>query len=106
MLLLVIYHATRPHVTALGRVPDAPRSARSTGIPTMSGFRGLLVPRMEAPLFYANAEASRDRIKLLVGASEPTPRAVILELGANDSIDVSSTDMLHRADPRSTRGRR
>ena len=51
---------------------------------------GLLVLRLEAPLFYANAALTRDRIKQLIGAREPLPRAVILEVGANESLDITS----------------
>jgi MFS superfamily sulfate permease-like transporter len=54
----------------------------------------LLVLRLEAPLFYANAAGTRDRIKKFVGADDPLPRAVIIDTGANDSLDITSAKML------------
>jgi MFS superfamily sulfate permease-like transporter len=55
---------------------------------------GLLVMRLEAPIFYANATLVRDRVKHLVGSSDPLPRAMILELIANPALDITSAEML------------
>jgi MFS superfamily sulfate permease-like transporter len=41
--------------------------------PDYEQLPGVLVLRLEAPLFYANAEPTGDHIKQLIGASEPTP---------------------------------
>jgi MFS superfamily sulfate permease-like transporter len=56
----------------------------------------LRVLRLEAPLFYANATLVRDRVKYLVGASDPLPKVVILELLANPALDITSTEMLEQ----------
>ncbi len=50
--------------------------------------------RLEARLFYGNATPVRDRIKTLVGAADPVPRAVILEAGAIHRLDITSAEML------------
>ena len=95
MLVLVVYHASRPHVGVLGRVPDAPHAYGDVGRhPDYQAVPGLLVVRLEAPLFYANATLVRDRIKYLVGAAEPLPTTVIIDVGANPDLDITSTDML------------
>ena len=52
--------------------------------------------RLEAPLFYANAELVRDRIKRLVGGAAVTPWAVVLDVGANGDLDITSAEMLTR----------
>ena len=51
--------------------------------------------RIDAPLFYANATGTRDSIKKLVGASHPLPHAVVLDVGVNDSLDITSAGMLY-----------
>ncbi|MBV9683542.1 MAG: sodium-independent anion transporter [Solirubrobacterales bacterium] len=56
--------------------------------------RGLLVLRLESPLFYANPTPVRDRIKRLVGASQPPPHALIVDAGANDRLDITAAEML------------
>jgi SulP family sulfate permease len=55
---------------------------------------GLLILRLESPLAYVNATPIRDRIKQIVGSSDPTPRFVVLDAGANDALDITSAEML------------
>jgi SulP family sulfate permease len=95
MLLLVIQHASRPHIGSLGRAPGQPGAYGDVGRhPHYEEAPGLLVLRLESPLFYANATPVRDRIKLLVGQREPPPRALIIDAGANDRLDITSAEML------------
>jgi sulfate permease, SulP family len=95
MVLFVVYHASRPHVSVLGRVPgvvdaygDVERHPDYERVP------GLLVLRLEAPIFYANASLVCDRVKRLVGESEPLPRAVVLDFGPNSNLDITSSENL------------
>ena len=92
MILLVVYNASRPHLSVLGAIPGSPgRLRRRRRHPEYAQVPGLLVLRLEAPLFYANAALVRDRIKTLVGSADPTPRAVILDAGANgDDLDITA----------------
>jgi sulfate permease, SulP family len=95
MLLLVIYHASRPQIGSLGRVPGEPGAYGDVGRhPDYEPITDVLVLRLEAPLFYANATPVRDRIKTLVGASSPPPTALIIDLGGNDRLDITSAEML------------
>ncbi len=95
MLLLVIWHSTRPHLSLLGRAPEAPGAYGDVNRhPEYESIPGLLVLRLETPLFYANATPVRDRTKQLVGTSDPAPKTVILDLGANESLDITSAEML------------
>jgi len=97
MLLLVIYNASRPHVGVLGAVPGVPGAYGDVERhPDYERVPELLVLRLEATLFYANATLVRDRVKYLVGASDPLPRAVILELTANAALDITSAEMLEQ----------
>ncbi len=95
MLLLLIYDASRPHVAVLGRFPGeraafvaVDRHPESEPVP------GVLVLRLEAPFIYANAAPVRDRVKRLVGEASPTPRAIALEMGANDDLDITAAEVL------------
>jgi high affinity sulfate transporter 1 len=100
MLLLVIYNASRPHLGVLGAVPGVPHAFGDIDRhPDYERVAGLLVVQLEAPLFYANATLVRDRIKALVGASDPLPRAVVLELTANAGLDLTSAEMLQQLIP-------
>jgi sulfate permease, SulP family len=95
MLLLLIYNASRPHVTVLGRLPgEADVFVAVDRRPEAEPIPGLLVVRLEAPLIYANAAPVRDRVKRLVGEARPTPRAVVLQIGANDDLDITAAQVL------------
>lgn len=62
MLLLVIYRASRPHIGSLGRVPGVPGACGDVHRhPDYEPIPGLLVLRLESPLFYANAVSSSRR---------------------------------------------
>ena len=95
MLLLVIYRASRPHVGTLARAPGERGAYGDVGRhPDYERIPGVLVLRLEAPLFYANATPIRDRIKTLVGSSDPPPRALIIDIGGTDRLDITSAEML------------
>ena len=95
MLLLVVYRASRPHLGVLARVPGAPGAYGAIGRhPDYERIPDPLVVRLEAPLFYANASLVVASVKRLVGASDPLPRAVILDAGANDDLDITSSEQL------------
>jgi high affinity sulfate transporter 1 len=97
MLLLVIYNASRPHLGVLGAVPGVPDAYGDVERhPDYHRVPDLLIVRVEAALFYANANLVRDHIKKLVGASDPLPRAVVLELTANAGLDITSAEMLEQ----------
>ena len=97
MLLLVIYNASTPHLGVLGKVPGVPGAFGDLERhPDYEPVPGLLVLRLEATLFYANATLVRDRVKYLVGASDPLPRGVVIELTANAALDITSAEMLEQ----------
>jgi sulfate permease, SulP family len=78
-------------------VPGSPGAFADVGRhPDYERDPDLLALRLESPLMYANATPVRDRVKYLVGASDPLPRAVILDIGVNDELDVTSAEMLEQ----------
>jgi high affinity sulfate transporter 1 len=95
MILLVVYQASRPHVSVLGSVPGVPDAYGDVDRhPDYERVPGAIVLRLEAPLFYANASPVVDAVKWLVGESEPLPRAVVLDFGANSHLDITSSEKL------------
>lgn len=95
MLVLFVYQASRPHVGVLGRIPGVPGAyGHIRRHPDYEQLPGLLVARLDAPLFYANALPVGEQVKALVGSAQPTPRAVILDIGANSDLDITSAEML------------
>src|SRR5262249_11331765 len=93
------------HLGVLAQVPGAPGAYGAIGRhPDYERIPGLLVVRLEAPLFYANASLVVSSVKRLVGAGDRLPRAGIRHARATDDLDLTScaqlellADSLHAA---------
>jgi MFS superfamily sulfate permease-like transporter len=92
-LVLLAYRSSRPHVAMLGRVPgSAGAYADIARHPTSEPIDGLLVLRVDAPLYYANAQSVADRVHDLLDAADPPVRAVVLDADTQDELDVTGAD--------------
>ena len=54
----------------------------------------MLIFRLDAPIYYANALTVRDGMKALVEEAETPPRALIFDATAQDTLDVTSADVI------------
>lgn len=88
-MLLLLYRASRPHVATLGREGalwvDTDRHPESTVRPD------IVVVRVEAGLFFANADHVRASVEEM--CTDAT-RVVVLDAETSPSIDVSAAEML------------
>jgi len=96
-LVWFIYRSTRPHLASLGRGPgegevfsDMFRHPENVPVP------GLLILRLDSPLFYANAQSVRERVEVLMRSADPPPRALLIDAGAQDDLDVTSAEVLKK----------
>ena len=94
-LVIILYRASRPHLAVLGKVPgqkaaygDLERHPENLLIP------GLLIVRLDAPLYFLNANVARSQLLSLISSSQPAPLAVLFDLGASADLDIASLDML------------
>ncbi len=94
-LLLVFYRSSRLGLSVLGADPASPgafldvqRHSEAEPIP------GVLVLRPEGPMFYVNSQSIQDSVESLVASSAEPVRIVILDLDANDQLDITSTENL------------
>jgi len=94
-LVFVIYKTSRPHVASLGRVPGVPGAYSDLERhPENMPVPGVLIVRVDAQLYYANALTARDRVKAMIAEMESPPRAVIFDSVTQDQLDVTSTDAI------------
>ncbi|MFE3292943.1 SulP family inorganic anion transporter [Rhodococcus sp. NPDC059234] len=88
-MLLLLYRASRPHVAALAKQGslwvDAERQPELTTLPDV------VVVRVEAGLFFANADHVKDGIEALC---TETTRLVVLDAETSPFVDVSAAEML------------
>ncbi len=94
-LLIILYRSSRPHVAVLGKIPGQVVGYGDIGRhPENVTESELLIVRLDAPLYFLNANVARTQVLDMVAASQPPPRAVIFHLGASADLDVASLDML------------
>jgi len=93
-LVMLLYRASRPYIAVLGKRPDAPgqyidvsRHADAEYVP------GLVILRLDAPLYFFNANVARTQI-LARTQADPPPQAILLDLGASSDLDIGTSDML------------
>ncbi len=94
-LLGLIYRASRLDVELMGKVPGQKAAWGSTrDHPERRTPPGIVVLRLDAPLFWANAGEACDLILARVEAADPEVRVVLLDLEATTQLDVTSIDAL------------
>jgi sulfate permease, SulP family len=94
-LAFVVYRSSRPHISSLGRVPgvagaysDLARHPENSAVP------GVLIVRLDAPMYYANALTARDAVKAMIRGAASPPRAVVFDAEGQDDLDLTSATML------------
>lgn len=94
-LLVIIYRSSRAHLTRLGRMPgqgatylDVTRHPEAESVP------GVLILRLDAPLYYANALTVRDRIMALLADCDPPVTALVVDAAAQSSLDITTSEVL------------
>lgn len=92
-LMALVHRLSRPPVERLARDPTSRGWGRADRHPGWELVPGVLVARVDGPLFYANAVTVKDHLLALVRDAEPRPAAVVLDLYQSDA-DVETLDML------------
>ena len=94
-LVYVIYQSSRPHISSLGRAPGVPGGYSDlTRHPENTPMPGVLIVRLDAPLYFANALTVRDQVKAMIEERQPPPTAIIFDATTQDSLDLTSSDVL------------
>ena len=94
-VLLLLYKASRPYVAVLGRMPgNAAGFGDVARHPDASPVPGLVIVRLDAPLYFFNANVAKAQILDVIAAKELPPHGVLIDLAATADLDVTTTDML------------
>jgi SulP family sulfate permease len=94
-ILVLVYRASRPTFSVLGANPDTPGAYEDIERhPGAQPTPGVLIIRPDAPLFYANAQPFRDTVTEQVRSSPEPVHTLILDLDANDGLDITSSEAL------------
>ena len=95
-LLGLVYRSSRVELEVMGKVPEEKAAWGSiTNHPERKTIDGIVVVRLDAPLFWANATEIQDEVLAAVDA-DPQTRALLLDLEATSQLDTTSIDMLEQ----------
>ncbi len=96
-LVLLLYRVSRPRVARLGKVPGThDQYADTEGHPGNQPPPGIAIVRVEAGLFFANAELVSKRLH--EAASGDGVKAVVLDAETMPFLDVTAVTMLDQAE--------
>lgn len=93
-LLLLVWRASQPNLSLLGREPGKLTFSDSRRNPENRTLPGLFILRPDQGLFFANADALLNQIIKLVDTSNIPVKVVLLDLEMSNQLDVPSLDML------------
>ena len=98
-VVLLVYRASRPALSILGESVSTPGTYVDVRRhPDAITTPGVLVIRPTAPLFYANAQTIQDGIAAEIAQVAARVDVVIVDLDANDELDITSLEALDRLD--------
>jgi MFS superfamily sulfate permease-like transporter len=90
----VFKRAWAPYSAVLGKSPGVPGYHDVVHAPDAQQIQGLLIIRWSAPLFFANANLFRDRIRGLLETLDPPPAWVLVVAAPITDIDTTAGAML------------
>lgn len=101
-ILRVLLFVARPRTTVLGNIPNSMIYRRMDQYTMAQAVPGVLVLRVDSPIYFTNASYLRERILRWIDEEEDRTKAksemgvqyVVLDMGAVGSIDTSGTSML------------
>lgn len=94
-LLIIIYRSSLPHLAQLGKVPDAPGAYSDITLhPENALVPGLVILRLNSPIYFGNALTVRDKIMDMVKASDQPVTAVLFDAAVQYALDITSSNML------------
>ncbi len=95
-VLGLVYRSSRAEMDVMGKVPDEKAAWGSvSGHPERKTIDGILVIRLDAPLFWANATMIQERVLAAVD-EDPNVQVLLLDLEATSQLDTTSIDMLEQ----------
>jgi sulfate permease, SulP family len=91
-VVMLLYRASRPYIAILGQRANGEYSDLDRH-PDAQPIPGLVMLRLDAPLYFFNANVARTQILAQTTSASP-PQAILLDLGASADLDIGTTDTL------------
>jgi sulfate permease, SulP family len=93
-LAVVLRQTTRPHIAVLGRIPGTTQFRNVERSPSAVTTDGIVVVRVDAPLYFANLDYLRERLTNLEGEQDGRMRVLVLDATSVTELDSSADTAL------------
>ncbi|CAB3684271.1 SulP family inorganic anion transporter [Paraburkholderia rhynchosiae] len=97
-VLMFLWRAWRPYAAVLGRVDGVKGYHDISRHPDARRIPGLVLLRWDAPLFFANAQIFRERVRRAIDDAPDATRWIVIAAEPVTDIDVTAADMLAELD--------
>lgn len=93
-LLTLFWDLNHPPIIPLARKPGTDVFRSAAGHPDDERVPGLLILRIESPMYFGNAQRVIDRVALHVREADPPPRVLLLDCSAVSDADTTAASVL------------
>jgi len=93
-LAMIIFRTTRPHVAALGKVPNSHFYRNLNRFEELEERKDLLIYRFDAQLYFANTNFFKDSLEEFVSQKGADLKTIILCFNSINNLDSSAVHML------------
>ena len=93
-LLWLVWRTSHPSMPVLGRASDSAAYHSTERHPDAAMVPGIVILRLDGPLFFATAAPLRDRVRALTRNVAPPPKVVVFDMEGTDIIDLQGANEL------------
>ena len=93
-LAVLVARVSKPEIPVLGRLPGTHVFHRLESHPDSETYPGLVIIRFDGPLFFATANALRDKVRSVTRGALPAVKTILIDMEGVDNIDLQGADML------------
>ena len=94
-LLVLIARSSKPDIPVLGRWPGTEVFHRLNENSDSETYPGLVIIRFDGPLFFATANALRDKVREVTTDVTPPVTMLLIDMEGVNYIDLEGSDMLN-----------
>lgn len=93
-LAVVLRQTTRPHIAVVGRIPGTAQFRNVERSPSVETTDGVVVVRVDAPLYFANVDYFREKLTKVEEEQEGDLRVLVLDASSVTELDSSADTAL------------
>jgi anti-anti-sigma factor len=93
-LMVLVARSSKPNIPVLGRSPGTDVFHILDQYPDSETYPGLVIIRFDGPLYFATANALRDKVRTVTTDTEPPVTMVLIDMEGVNYLDLEGADML------------